>query len=112
VNVVLGDATDPHLPPRVNAVLISNTYHEFSDSHSILVHVYEALVPAGRLVVVDREPHQSAASLEVVADHEILADRVQKELQQANFQIVHRQDRFVEHDPYGENWWLIAARKP
>ena len=112
VNVVLGDPTDPHLPPRVNAVLISNTYHEFADSHSILVHVYQALVPAGRLVVVDREPYQGAARSEIAANHEISVDRVQKELQQENFQIIRRHDRFIEHDPDGENWWLIAARKP
>ena len=30
-----------------DAVLISNTYHEFSDSHSILVHVYQSLVSPG-----------------------------------------------------------------
>jgi predicted methyltransferase len=39
VRIVVGEPTDPHLPTHVNAVLILNTYHEFTDSHSILVHV-------------------------------------------------------------------------
>ena len=47
VKVVVGETTNPHLPKRVDAVLISNTYHEFADAHSILAHVYASLVPGG-----------------------------------------------------------------
>lgn len=112
VKILLGDPTDPHLPTHVNAVLISNTYHEFTDSHSILVHVYQALVPAGRLVVVDREPKPASSTISELAEHEISTERVESELRQANFEIVSRQDHFIEHDSYGENWWLLVARKP
>jgi len=112
VKVLLGDPTDPHLPTDVNAVLISNTYHEFTDSHSILVHVYQSLVPAGRLVVVDREPKPGSGDISATAEHEISAEQVEDELHQANFEIVSRDDRFIQHDSYGENWWLIVARKP
>ena len=112
VKVLVGDPTDPHLPAYVNAVLISNTYHEFTDSHSILVHVYQSLVPAGRLVVVDREPKPGSGDISPTAEHEISAEQVEGELRQANFEIVSRDDRFIQHDSYGENWWLIVARKP
>ena len=111
VKIVVGDPTDPHLPAHVNAVLISNTYHEFTDSHAILVHVYQSLVPAGRLVVVDREPKPGSSDISATAEHEISVEQVEGELRQANFEILIRDDRFIQHDSYGENWWLIVARK-
>ena len=112
VKIIVGDPSDPHLPERVNAVLISNTYHEFTDSHSILIHVYESLVRAGRLVVIDRSPKPAnGVALEAV-EHEISRDRVEGELHLANFEIVRRQDPFIENDSYGESWWMIVARKP
>ena len=112
VRIVVGEPTDPHLPTHVNAVLILNTYYEFTDSHSILVHVGQSLIPTGRLVVVDREPKLASSAVSETAEHEISAERVENELRQANFEIVNRQDHFIEHDSYGENWWLIVARKP
>jgi predicted methyltransferase len=112
VRIVLGEPADPHLPAQVNTVLILNTYHEFTDSHSILVHVHQSLVPAGRLVIVDREPRPASSAVSETAEHEISAERVESELRQANFDIVSRQDHFIERDSYGEKWWIIVARKP
>ena len=111
VRIVLGEPADPHLPAQVNAVLVLNTYHEFTDSHSILVHVHQSLVPAGRLVIVDREPRPASSNFSETAEHEISAERVESELRQANFEIVSRQDHFIERDSYGEKWWIIVARK-
>jgi ubiquinone/menaquinone biosynthesis C-methylase UbiE len=112
VRIIVGDFADPHLPQDVNAVLISNTYHEFTDSHSILVHVYQALVPSGRLVVVDREPKAAGSVSSEVDEHEISAEQVERELRRANFEILARDDQFIRLDSYGETWWLITARKP
>ena len=112
VRIVVGEPTDRHLPLHVNAILISNTYHEFVDSRPILVHVYQSLVPGGRLVVIDREPKPSGSAISENVEHEISAERVESELRQANFEIVSRDDHFIEHDSYGENWWLLVARKP
>ena len=111
VRVLLGDPADPHLPPRVNAVLLSNTYHEFTDPRPILIHIHQSLVSGGRLVVVDREPRPINAAPPGSSEHEIAADRVESELRQANFEITRRQDRFIERDSYGESWWLIVAQK-
>lgn len=45
VTIIHGRQTDPHLPPnRVNALLISHTYHEFADQHAMLAHVSQAIV--------------------------------------------------------------------
>lgn len=112
VQVLLGERSDPHLPGRADAVLISNTYHEFTDARSILVHVYQSLVQAGRLVVLDREPKPAPNAISEDTEHEISAERVEGELRLTHFEILRRQDRFIENDSYGESWWLIVARKP
>ena len=115
MEIVRGTPDDPRLPlSSVNAVLIANTYHEFSDSHPILLHVIQSLLPGGRLVVVDRAPSGSAkdAGGPRLQDHEISSEQVQKELELAGFDLVSRQDRFIENDPQNERWWLIVARKP
>lgn len=114
VRVVHGEPADPHLHQPVNAVLISNAYHEFTDSRPILAHVYESLVSGGRLVVVDREPREiTNGSSQAAADHhEISAGQVERELLQAGFAMVSREDGFIRSDPLNEEWWLIAARKP
>jgi len=115
VRVMHGDPSDPHLTAQeVNAVLIANTYHEFTDSKSILVHVYRSLVPGGRLVVVDREPQtfEARSGETAMVHHEISSEQVEDELRRAGFEIVDRQDRFIEKDPSNEAWWLIVTRKP
>ncbi len=112
VTIVHGALNDPRLPAQVNSVLISNTYHEFTDSHSILVHVYQSLVQTGRLVIVDRAPQPGNGATAQPTDHEISADQVEGELRQATFKIVSRQDHFIDSDPGHESWWLIVASKP
>jgi predicted methyltransferase len=113
ITVIHGDVTDPHLPPgRVNEALIANTYHELTDSQAILAHVRESLMPGGRLVVVDRAPKPSDIGASPLAEHEISAEQVEKELRRAQFEIVTLQNNFIDKDPDNESWWLIVARKP
>ncbi len=115
VSIVLGEPDDPHLPTHgVNAVLIANTYHEFSNSRPILAHVFESLDSHGRLVVVDRHPSLTEqGSGNTASDHhEVSPEQVERELRQAGFEIVGRQDYFIKNDPSNEKWWLITSRKP
>ena len=113
ITVIRGDVTDPHLPPEhVNEVLITNTYHELTDSQAILAHVRESLMPGGRLVVVDRTPKPSDIGASPLAEHEISAEQVEKELRRAQFEVVTLQNNFIDKDPDNESWWLIVARKP
>ena len=112
ISLVRGGLTDPHLPRRVNSVLISNTYHEFIDPHAILAHVYESLIHNGRVVVLDRAPRPTSNGASQSTEHEISSDQVERELRDAHFEIVSRQDRFIDSDPGHESWWLIVARKP
>jgi predicted methyltransferase len=114
VSVVRGDPDDPRVQAPVNAVLIVNTYHEFANSAPILAHVKQSLASGGRLVVVDRGPQPAiTSSAQTAAEHhEISPEQVQSEILHAGFEIVSRQDRFIEQDPTNESWWLIIAQKP
>jgi predicted methyltransferase len=113
VSIVHGEPLNPRLPlGRVNAVLISNTYHEFTDSTAILSHVRQSLISGGKLVVLDRAPKPENVGVTETGEHEVSADQVGKELVDAGFEIVSRQDHFVEKDPDSETWWLLVARKP
>jgi len=113
ISIVHGGATDPHLArQQVNEVLIANTYHELTDSQAILAQVRQSLVSGGRLVVLDRSPNPADTGPARLAEHEISAEQVVSELRQAQFEIVTRQDDFIEKDSDSERWWLIVARKP
>ena len=54
VRTIKGDPTDPRLSPSsVDAVLIVDVYHEFTNARALLEHLAEALKPGGRLGVVN-----------------------------------------------------------
>jgi ubiquinone/menaquinone biosynthesis C-methylase UbiE len=53
VDPILGSGTDPRLPPGLQAVLIVDTYPQFHDPVGLLRNVAAALVPGGRLGIVD-----------------------------------------------------------
>jgi ubiquinone/menaquinone biosynthesis C-methylase UbiE len=113
IRILRGKVTDPRLPATgVNSVLVVNTYHEFTDTSSILANVWNSLVPGGRLVIADRAPNPINIGTIQTGGHEIAASDVQEHLRQAHFEMVSRQDRFIDTDPYGESWWLIVARRP
>lgn len=94
---------EAHLPGSLaDAVLVLNTYHELSNAPMALDQIALCLRPGGRLVVVDP----------VHTGHgELRPDSAADQLRQRGFQIVRRDDRFIEQ-PRGEPWWIIVARKP
>ena len=113
VSITHGKPTDPYLPVgKVNAVLISNTYRELSEPQALLAYVWQSLVSGGRLVVLDRAPSPSNVGITEDGEHEISASHVEADLRQARFEILSRQDHFIESDPDHEAWWLIVVRKP
>jgi SAM-dependent methyltransferase len=103
-------ADDARVPvASADAVLIANTYHELADPAAILEQLSRALRPGGRLVIVDPVPGSDEAGL-VEAHHHESADSADRQLRRAGFEILSRQDRFIE-PAGGAAWWLIVARK-
>ena len=51
-----GTASDPNLPPGLNAVLMVDTYPQIRDQIGMLKHIAAALAPNGKLGIVDFKP--------------------------------------------------------
>jgi predicted methyltransferase len=108
VHVIVGEEDDPRLPTgTVDAVLICNTYHEFSNPELILNRVFRSLRPGGRLVVVDR----AARANEAQHAHEAPLVVVEGELRNQGFEIVSHDDSFIDR-PGDDLWWLVIGGKP
>jgi SAM-dependent methyltransferase len=56
VRPILGAATDPRLPPGIDAILIADVYHEVDDPVALLKNAARSLKPQGRIGVVDFLP--------------------------------------------------------
>lgn len=114
ISLIHSRPDDPNLPRgTVDAVLIANTYHELTDPEGILRRILVSLGPHGRLVVLDRGPGSDpdkTRNIEIHS-HELPSDVAEKEIRISGFEIVSRQDHFVDR-PGQESWWLLVARKP
>jgi ubiquinone/menaquinone biosynthesis C-methylase UbiE len=123
IRVIHGDLDDPHLPKgSVDAVLIANSYHEFTKPLAILDHTFRALRSNGRLVVLDRGPRSDHGEHREIQmqQYQIAASIAQEEIRQRGFEVISRDDRFIDRSaterpgdrPDDHVWWLIVARKP
>ena len=109
IRIVAGAGETLDLPPgTVDAVLIANTYHEFTNRNEILGRVLRMLRAGGRVVIVDRGPRGAGSSGEL-PEHQIAASVVEAELRDSGFRVLTCDERFIEGD---EPWWLLAARRP
>jgi ubiquinone/menaquinone biosynthesis C-methylase UbiE len=108
IQMVVGEEDNPRLPIGIaDAVLICNTYHEFSNPGVIINRVFQSLRPGGRLVVVDR----GARANETQHTHEVPFAVVEGQLRNQGFEIVSQDDQFIDRS--GDDlWWLVTARKP
>ncbi|MDQ2841551.1 MAG: methyltransferase domain-containing protein [Acidobacteriota bacterium] len=113
VSIIHGQTTDATLGTvRLDAALISNTYHELTSAPAILEQLHRSLRRSGRLVVVDRGPELSSESRQVeMQHHEVPLHLAEREIVQAGFQILSGQDRFI-YSSTDSPWWLIVAVKP
>jgi len=122
-SLIHGDADDPHLPKgAVDAVLIANSYHEFTNPLAILDHTFRALRSTGRLVVLDRGPrsyHGESREIQM-QQYQIAASVAEDEIRQRGFEVLSRDNHFIDRpavERQGDRqddhvWWLIVARKP
>lgn len=68
----------------------------------------------GRLVIVDMTPHKtlSRPRADQVKNHVIAPDLVDSEVRAAGFQVVSRDDHFIDRPDEESTRWMIVARKP
>lgn len=110
IEVVRSREDDPRLTvPRVDAVLVVNTYHELAAPATTLKAIHTALKPGGRLVVCDRRPRDGPGpSAEAErANHTLSAATAEAEIASAGFERLHHDDSFIDR-PGDEPWWLMV----
>jgi precorrin-6B methylase 2 len=115
VKVVKGNFDDPHLPVgMLDAVLILDTYHEMKDHDKILQHVWVSLKPGGRLVICEpiAEVRRKLLREEQERKHELGLPFALDDLKKAGFQILFKQDSFVDREKIkGDKMWIVVAKK-
>src|SRR3954470_18789988 len=96
VTTVLGTPSDPHLPPGLDAALISDAFHEMDDPEDptlvvrLLRNVGLSLKPQGRLGIVDWTPGSGGPGPE--AKNRVDPDRAIKAANAAGLQLIGRED--------------------
>jgi SAM-dependent methyltransferase len=92
---VLAHPGDPFLPRgRVDRVLIVDTYHHIDDRLRYFGRMKEALVPGGRVVVVDFKKKPLPVGPPV--EHKLSRDFVVEEMQKSGW-ILDREETFLQH---------------
>ena len=115
VDVILGEPDNPHLTVgRVDAVLIANTFHEIAHPSEVLDHLFQCLKPGGRLVIVNRGPRpgETKSQHTDTERHEIAPDLVENEIVKEGFEVMRREDHFIDQPGEDNVWWLIVASRP
>ncbi|MCK0109747.1 methyltransferase domain-containing protein [Flavobacteriaceae bacterium S0825] len=115
VAVIVGDYDNPKLPNEtLDVVFIVDTYHEMTDYKVILNHVYKALKPNGKLVILEKLKSRvkNATRREQTNAHTLGPKYVKQEMKDANFSIV-KQINDLGHWQNDEDkiMWLLVAKK-
>ena len=100
VQLILGNETDPKLPPRsVDRVLILDVYHHFDYPDKMLSNIGRAMKPGAHLVIVDFYKKDRP-------DHiRIERDDVVKEIESNGYRLISSRDRT------GNNQYLLTFEK-
>ena len=114
VEVIHGLPDDPKLPDTLDAVLMVITYHEVEDHEKLLKHTLAALKQGGRFVVVDMTPHKTLTRprTDQTKNHVIAPDIAESEIREAGFEVVSRDDHFIDNPDEESTRWMIVFRKP
>lgn len=100
IKTVLGDQTDPKLPPgKIDLALILDAYHHFESPVVTLKALRKSLKPGGRLVVVDfyrSRPHPRMSPERLKGHIRLDRDGFAKEIESAGFHL----ERHFDHLPY------------
>jgi predicted methyltransferase len=117
VKVSLGRLDDPGLPVgTLDAVLISDAYHEMIEHKAILRAIRLALKPSGRLVILEKMAAKDQGKPRDIQTqrHHISSSVVAAELAEAGFSVVDRIENFAEVPAAyttGVYWRLVAVPK-
>lgn len=113
VTVMLGETADPHLPlGRLDGISLFLVYHELAKYPEMLARFHDFLKPDGRLVIFDPLPLKTLnrPRQAQMRNHVMNPSLAQSELQQAGFEVLSRDDHFVDDPDSERTEWLIVAK--
>jgi ubiquinone/menaquinone biosynthesis C-methylase UbiE len=93
IETVLGKEDDPLLVPETcDAILVSNTYHEFTQPAEMLRHIHDALRTHGKLVVLElySNADKNETRAEQAKHHDMSPDILEQELAASGFTVQER----------------------
>jgi SAM-dependent methyltransferase len=104
VTPVRGTVTDPNLPSdSVDAALMVDAYHEFSHPREMMLSLKDALVPGGRIYLV--EYRKEDPSIPIKPLHKMTEAQARKELEAVGFEWVRTQEMLPRQH-------VLVFRKP
>jgi predicted methyltransferase len=114
IRTVLGTASDPMLPPGIDAVLIVGAYHEMAcavgpacqDPITLLKSVARSLKPQGRLGIVDFNPGEGGPG--PAPDERVNPDAVIAAAEAAGFRLIRRE----MIPPFEFQYLLVFGKSP
>jgi precorrin-6B methylase 2 len=115
ITAIKGAYDDPGLAPgSVDAAIILDTYHEMKEHDSVLLHVWKALRPGGRLVLCEpiAEERRKLPRADQETKHELGINFALEDLARAGFSVIRKQDPFADRlKEKGDKMWLLVAVK-
>jgi ubiquinone/menaquinone biosynthesis C-methylase UbiE len=115
VELVLAEDDDPRLPfESLDGVVVVNAYHEMTKRVAVLDGIKRALVPGGKLVIVENTPHDTAfVTRKQQTEHHVIAiDFVRDDLEAQGFEILSVNPTFIDRKEgdHSHRQWMIVAR--
>ena len=108
---VLGSSDDPHLPAKsLDAVLIVNAYHEMRDYDAMLVALYRALKPGGRLGIIDAAIEAGENRETYIRRHRVPEELVREDAERAGFRFLGRRPGFTRPRDDREFYFVLFSK--
>jgi SAM-dependent methyltransferase len=86
VETVLGDIADPKLPPgKMDAVILVDVYHEFSQPQKMLEGIRSCLKPGGKLIQFEYRKEDPAVP--ILPDHKMSVAEAKREVEAEGFKL-------------------------
>jgi SAM-dependent methyltransferase len=86
VETVLGEVADPKLPAgKIDAVILVDVYHEFSQPQKMLEGIRASLKPTGKLIQFEYRKEDPAVP--ILPDHKMSVAEAKKELEAEGFKL-------------------------
>ena len=94
--------------------MASHACHEMPKYPDMLAHVKESLKSGGHRVILSNTPIRTASRPreKQTANHVLSSNLAAAELQPTGFQIIDRQDSFIDNPDSESAHWLIAVERP